>query len=147
MQPHEVIREAVKGHVKAVALRMGKSEDYVYKMLANPQDCRYTRFLAAFIAIYEENPIGGEAVFEHFRAIVLGLREQSETAKGQSADYFAAVRKTVRESSEAIEAAIEGHDPIRLQKEITEAIDALRKLNRLSVARETAVHAAAGGMR
>jgi hypothetical protein len=153
MQPYEVMRQAIMGHVKGVALRMGKSVDYVYKMIAHPEDCRYTRFLQAFRAAYPENPPGAEAVFEDFRAQVQLLREESGKGKTENADcaadWIEAVRKTVHEGAEAIEAAIEDRDPVAIQKEIADAITSLRDLNKLVVRRadREPLRVAAGGER
>ena len=134
MQPHEVIKQAVKGHVGGVALRMGKSDQYIYKMMAEPESCRYTRFLQAFLAIYAENSIGGDSIAEDFNAIWRSCREGRESS-AVAVDWFEAVAKTVEETSEAISEAVVNRDPARIELEIVEAIAALRGLRRVARAR------------
>ncbi len=127
MESHEIFKQAVEGHVKGVARRLGLHVNSIYKMMSDPQACRYTRFLPLFIAIYEENPIGGEEIYEDFRAVVLCLREarvKSETKE----DWRHAVAKTARESAEAITAELENKDPGNVEKEIVEAIAAFREM-------------------
>jgi len=97
-------------------------------MMSDPEFCRYTRWLPLFIAIYEENQIGGEEIFENFRAVVLRLR-QARRGKGENQkDWRHAVAKAARESTEAITAELENKDPGQVEKEVVEAIAALREL-------------------
>jgi len=132
MDSHEVFKQAIERHGSAIARRLGLHPNSIIKMMGDPQACRYTRWLPLFIAIYEENPIGGEEIFEDFRAVVLRLRE----AKGERTnDWRQAVAKTARESTEAITAEIENGDPAKVEKEIVEAIAAFREMLRLVRAR------------
>lgn len=131
MQPHEVIEQAIDGHTKGVALRMGKSASYIYKMTAEPEACRYTRFLQAFLAIAAESSEGADLIAEDFMARWRELRQGDRTVE----DWFDAVAKTNKETSEAISEAVRDRDPAKIQNEISQAIEALRQLLALEVAR------------
>jgi len=135
MDSHDVFKQSVEGHVGAIAERLGLHPNSVYKMMAEPEFCRYTRWLPLFIAIYEENPIGGEAIFEDFRAVVLRLREAKNGSRDEEKGWRDAVAETVRESAEAITAEIENKDPAEVEKEIVEAITSFRAMLMLVRAR------------
>jgi len=133
MEPHEVIKQAIDGHAKGVALRMGKCERYVYKMMAEPEACRYTRFLQLFLALHAENPLGADAIFEDFRARFIELRRHRPQIT--SVDWTHAIAKVVKESGESINAALIDGDPVKIEKEIVQSIEAHRSLLELCVAR------------
>lgn len=143
MESHNVFKQAVDGHVSAIAQRLGLHQNSIYKMMVDPVFCRYTRWLPLFIAIYEENPIGGEHIYEDFRAVVLRLRAERRGNSEEQNDWRQAVARAARESTEAITAEIESGDPAEVEKEIVEAIAALREL--LPMVRTRGAKPEAGG--
>lgn len=146
--PQEVIRQAVDGHAKGVAMRLGTGQSYVYKMMAEPEACRYSRFLQVFKAIEAENEAGANLLREDFIARTAPeVRGQRSEASQENELWLRAVAKAVHENSEAIEAAIASHDPQRIQKELADAIGEYRGLMRMVVARETASNSAEYGVR
>lgn len=135
--PQDVIRQAVEGHVKGVALRMGLHINSIYKMLALPEACRYSRFVALFKAVEAENPAGANLIREDFiaRTRAEAGGESLEGASEESELWLRGVAKAVKESSEAIQAALVSKDPQEIEKELAEAIDGYRRLMRMTVRR------------
>jgi hypothetical protein len=140
MEPIQAMQLAIKGeHVtKGVATRLGLHKNTVYKELSDPIHCTYTRFLQRFFAIDAENPTGSASLFEDFRARVIALRRSRDGRQttGDRQSWTGAVANVVKESSEAISAALTEGDKAKVEREIVQAIDSLRELLQLGVERD-----------
>lgn len=132
--PHEVVQQAINGRAKGIAMRLGKSLSYVYKMLSDSTHCRYSRFLQVYFAIDAEHPEGADQLFEDFRARRIAARKTEAVGR---VEWLDAVAKANQEGAEAISAAIDGRDPIAIERELCQDIDAKRRLLQMVVARET----------
>jgi hypothetical protein len=138
MQPLEVIDQAIKGDhlIKGVATRLGRHKNTVYKMLSGPEHCLYTRFLQLLFAIDAENPAGAFMIVEDLNARFQLLHERAGAgAELRSVDWLDGVSKVVKETSESIQEAIAHRDSNRLLREIAEAIESLRRLQKMTLAR------------
>lgn len=146
MEPIQVIETAIKDEhlVKGVAARMGLHKNTLYVELADPKRCRYSRFLQLFLSIDAENSLGADAIFEDFRARVVELRHERASGPKVRSDWIGAVAKVVQETGESIESALVEGDPAHVEKEIVEAISALRGLLGLCVRRQKLSVAGAG---
>lgn len=125
--PNQVLEMAVNGYAKAIALRLGKCVNTVYKMFAEPEFCRYTRFLQVFFAIFDENESGADLLFEDFRARYFAHKMRRLKTVTEE-EWFEQLDLMESEYSQALRVAIRNRDAKAIRKELSESIIAQQQL-------------------
>src|SRR4051794_36679871 len=99
MDPHDITQAAIDDDVKAVADRMGKGKQWIYKFLAEAQHDPYTRFITLYNAV---DHAGADLFFEDFRARHYARKYKQEL---QKVSWDQTVLDSIKETGEAIAAA------------------------------------------
>lgn len=77
--PHLFLKIALKGCVKQVAANLGGlHKNTVYKMWADPRDCRYTRFFELWLAVNSVSSETADFLTEDFLCRVAMARSKSD---------------------------------------------------------------------
>jgi hypothetical protein len=130
LEPNQIIELAINGQTKEVALKLGKSVSYLYKMEQEAESCRYTRLLQLYYAL----PVEGQALlFEDFRS---RHRANQHAHVLRGTDWADAIGDVAKETAEAICAAVKNKNRKEVVREATDAIRSLQYLLELARADE-----------
>jgi hypothetical protein len=137
MQSHDLNHAALFNYKKGVALRIGKTEEYVRRECHPTEDGtvrdRYGRFKQLFLAVLAEHPLGADLYLEDLIATREAHRRPVTLTP---AEWERALDEAIKETSEGIRAAVQNHDPARTSVEVSEGISRLRRL--LAITHEAA---------
>lgn len=123
---------AVNGEAKEVALKLGKNLSTIYKMMENPESCRYTKFLQLYYAL----PPAGQALLTEDFLSRHRANKHALTLAGLS--WEDAIGDVVTESAKAITAAVNNKSRAELIQAVGDSVRSLRQLLDISQATENA---------
>lgn len=129
MESFDLNHQALFEHKKRIAVRLGKTDEYVRRECHPAEDAsvrdRYGRFKQLFLAVLDENPMGADLYLEDLIATrEAGRRGVTLTPE----EWEQAVDDAIKETSEGIRAAVKGHDHAEIHVQVSEGVSRLRRL-------------------
>jgi transcriptional regulator with XRE-family HTH domain len=118
---HDLTRAALEGRVKQISDELGVSDKYLYGILSGYNSDPFANFRPLFRAALRVDLAAGRAWFDDLRALYLA--ECLRRTSGPLAPDAGSAAGIHKESSEAVNAALENRPVAEQRRELIEAIE------------------------